>query len=80
MTDTAITLNGLKKLAETEKLYSSLIKKAVENLTLLSDKWHSMISTAHEVNKIIYTLKEFLKVYLSAVTFIISLNFSTVTF
>lgn len=38
MHDTAITLEGLKKLADTEKLYNSLIKNAVERITLLSDK------------------------------------------
>ena len=68
MHDNSITLDGLKKLAETEKSYGSLIKNAVERLSLLSDKWHSMImiSTAqnfentseHEVDEIINTLKE----------------------
>ena len=52
MHDTAITLEGLKKLAETEKFYSSRIKNAVESLTLLSDKWHSMISTAQNSENI----------------------------
>ena len=52
MHDTAITLEGLKKLADTEKFYASLIKSAVERLTLLSDKWHSMISTAQNSENI----------------------------
>ena len=52
MHDTAITLEGLKKLAETEKFYVSRIKSAVESLTLLSDKWHSMISTAQNSENI----------------------------
>ena len=46
MLDTAISLESLKKLADTEKIYNSLIKNAVERLTMLSDKWHSMISNA----------------------------------
>ena len=52
MHDTAITLEGLKKLADTEKLYNSLIKSAVEHLTMLSDKWHSMISAAQNSENI----------------------------
>ena len=74
MHDTSITLEGLKKLADTEKFYVSLIKSAVEQLTLLSDKWHSMISTTqnseniseHEVDEIINTLKELLNAQQSA--------------
>ncbi len=74
MHDTAITLEGLKKLAETEKFYASLIKSAVERLTLLSDKWHSMISadqnseniSEHEVDEIINTLKELINAQKSA--------------
>ena len=38
MHDTAITLECLKKLADTEKLYAPLIRSAVDRLTLLSDK------------------------------------------
>ena len=52
MHDTSITLEGLKKLADTEKFYASLIKSAVERLTLLSDKWHSMISAAQNSENI----------------------------
>ncbi len=52
MHDTAITLEGLKKLADTEKLYNSLIKNAVERITLLSDKWHSTISNAQNSENI----------------------------
>ena len=52
MHDTAITLEGLKKLAETEKFYASLIKSAVEHITLLSDKWHSMIFNAQNSENI----------------------------
>ena len=46
MNNTAITLDGLKELAETEKFYAPLIRSAVDRLTLLSDKWHSLISNA----------------------------------
>ena len=68
MNNTAITLDGLKELAETEKFYAPLIRSAVDRLTLLSDKWHSLISNAQnsenvsedEIDKIIDTLKEFL--------------------
>ena len=44
MNNTAITLDGLKELAETEKFYAPLIRSAIDRLTLLSDKWHSLIS------------------------------------
>ena len=68
MHDNAITLEGLKKLSDTEKLFNPLIRSAVDRLTLLSDKWHSLISNAQnsenvsedEIDKIIDTLKEFL--------------------
>ena len=52
MHDTTITLEGLKRLADTEKFYVSRIKSAVERLTLLSDKWHSMISNAQNSENI----------------------------
>ena len=52
MHDTSITLDGLKKLADTEKFYASRIKSAVEHITLLSDKWHSMISNAQNSENI----------------------------
>ncbi|MBR0168141.1 MAG: hypothetical protein IJQ08_05685, partial [Synergistaceae bacterium] len=74
MHDNAITLEGLKKLSETEKLFNPLIRSAVDRLTLLSDKWHSLISNAQnsenvsedEIDKIIDTLKEFLNAQQSA--------------
>ena len=68
MHDNAITLEGLKKLSDTEKLFNPLIRSAVDRLTLLSYKWHSLISndqnsenvSEDEIDKIIDTLKEFL--------------------
>ena len=74
MHDNAITLEGLKKLSDTEKLFNPLIRSAVDRLTLLSDKWHSLISNAQnsenvsedEIDKIIDTLKEFLNAQQSA--------------
>ena len=66
MHDNSITLEGLKKLSDTEKLFNPLIRNAVDRLTLFSDKWNSLISNAKnsenisedEVKEIIDTLKE----------------------
>ena len=69
MHDNSITLNGLKKLAETEKFYGSRIQDAVEQLTLLSNTWRSSLTEAQnsenvsedKINELIDILKQLLQ-------------------